>query len=197
MVKGASLLGVNFGLVIEHFRFCASNQTFSPLLKGMNLCWVQATITCRASSWAAKASFWVAVRFLSLVSIAGIVEFWMTEGETTNELDPLKGLTRLLTLVEVMKEGGRESLGLKSLIQRSYWGNSKRTWLKFSGSNFGLYILLILFVHDCMGSTDTVCIRKTLSPGLWVRKLSRQCIEWKHRHVWCMRHQNGRKEKKA
>ena len=26
--------------------------------------------------------------------------------ETTNELDPLKGLTRLLTLVEVMREGG-------------------------------------------------------------------------------------------
>ena len=26
--------------------------------------------------------------------------------ETTNELDPLKGLTRLLTLVEVMKGGG-------------------------------------------------------------------------------------------
>ena len=51
----------------------------------------------------------------------------MTEGETTNELNPLKGLTRLLTLVEVMKEGGKESLGLKSLIQRSYWGNSKRT----------------------------------------------------------------------
>ena len=26
--------------------------------------------------------------------------------ETTNELNPLKGLTRLLTLVEVMKGGG-------------------------------------------------------------------------------------------
>ena len=49
------------------------------------------------------------------------------ECETTNELDPLKGFTRLLTLVEVMRNGGRESLGLKSLIQRSYWGNSKRT----------------------------------------------------------------------
>ena len=110
--------------------------------------------------------------------------------------NPLKGLARLLTLVEVMR-GGRELLGLKSLIQRSYWGNSKRTWLKFSGGNFGFYILLIMFIHDCMGSTDTVCIRQTLSPGLWVRKLSRQCIEWKHRHVWCVRHQNGRKEKKA
>ena len=47
--------------------------------------------------------------------------------ETTNELDPLKGLTRLLTLVEMKRKGGRESLRLKSLIQRSYWGNSKRT----------------------------------------------------------------------
>ena len=29
---------------------------------------------------------------------------WM--GETTNELNPCKGLTRLLTLVEVMRKGG-------------------------------------------------------------------------------------------
>ena len=36
--------------------------------------------------------------------------------ETTNELDPLKGLTRLPTLVEVIRKGGRELLGLKSLI---------------------------------------------------------------------------------
>ena len=47
-------------------------------------------------------------------------------GETTNELDPLKGLT-LGCLLEDRVNGGRESLGLKSLIQRSYWGNSKRT----------------------------------------------------------------------
>ena len=46
--------------------------------------------------------------------------------ETTNELDPLKGLT-LGCLLESRVEGGRESLGLKSLIQGSYWGNSKRT----------------------------------------------------------------------
>ena len=38
MVKGPSLLGANFGLVTEHFRFHTSNQTFSPLLKGMNFC---------------------------------------------------------------------------------------------------------------------------------------------------------------
>ena len=129
-----------------------------------------------------------------------IIDGWLCsmsmDFETTNELDPLKGLTRLLTLVEVMR-GGRESLGLRSLIQRSYWGNSKRTWLKFSGSDFGLYILLIMFVHDYMGSTNTVYIRQTLSPGLWVWRLSRQCIEWKHEHVWCMRHQNRREEKEA
>ena len=40
MVKGPFLLGANFGLVTEHFRFCASNQTFFPFLKGMNLCQV-------------------------------------------------------------------------------------------------------------------------------------------------------------
>ena len=117
--------------------------------------------------------------------------------ETTNELNPLKGFTGLLTLVGMKRKGGENHLGLKSLIQRSYWINSKKTWLKFSGSDFGLYILLILSVHDCMESTDTICIRKTLSPGLWVQKLSRLCIEWKHEHVWCMRHQNGREEKKA
>ena len=38
MVKGPSLFGVNFGLVTEHFKFHASSQTFSPFLKGMNLC---------------------------------------------------------------------------------------------------------------------------------------------------------------
>ena len=38
MVKGPFLLGVNFRLVIECFRFRASNQIFSPFLKGMNLC---------------------------------------------------------------------------------------------------------------------------------------------------------------
>ena len=116
--------------------------------------------------------------------------------ETTNELDPLKGLTRLLTL-------GKMERDLRAKAQESYlmwgdlWGNSKRTWLKFSGGDFGLYILLILFVHDCIKSIDTVCIRKTLSPGLWMQKLSGLCIEWKHEHVWCMRYQNGREEKKA
>ena len=49
--------------------------------------------------------------------------------------------------------------------------------MKFSGGDFGLYILLIMFVHDCIESTDTECIKKILSPGLWVRKLSRQCIK--------------------
>ena len=46
----------------------------------MNLCQVWAAITCRANSWAARASFRAAVRFLSLVSTAGMVEFWIMEG---------------------------------------------------------------------------------------------------------------------
>ena len=46
MVKGPSLFGANFGLVTEHFKFCASSQIFSSFLKGMNLCQAQAAITC-------------------------------------------------------------------------------------------------------------------------------------------------------
>ena len=80
MVKGPSLFGANFRLVTEHFKFRASSQTFSPFLKGVNFCRVRAAITCQASSWAARASFRAAVRFLSLVSTAGMVEFWIMEG---------------------------------------------------------------------------------------------------------------------
>ena len=36
-------------------------------------------MTCRANSWAAKASFQAVIRFLSLVSTAEMVESWMTE----------------------------------------------------------------------------------------------------------------------
>ena len=75
MVKGPSLFGVNFGLVTECFKFHASSQTFSPFLKGMNFCRVWAAITCQANLWAASASFRAAVRFLSLVSTAGMAEF--------------------------------------------------------------------------------------------------------------------------
>ena len=38
MTKGPSRLGVNFGLVMEHFKFWASSQTLSPFLKGVNFC---------------------------------------------------------------------------------------------------------------------------------------------------------------
>ena len=79
MVKGPSLFGVNFGLVTEHFKFHASSQTFSPFLKGMNLCRMRAAITCQANSWATRASFRAAVRFLSLVSTAEMIEFWIME----------------------------------------------------------------------------------------------------------------------
>ena len=90
-------------------------------------------------------------------------------------LTHLKVSPRLLTRVEG-KMGG-ENQWVQESYSKSCWGNSKRTWLKFSGSDFGLYILLILFVHDCIGSTNTVCIRQTLSPGLWVWKLNRLCIK--------------------
>ena len=36
IMKGPSHLGANFGLVMEHLRFLASNQTLSPLANGVN-----------------------------------------------------------------------------------------------------------------------------------------------------------------
>ena len=36
IVKDPSLLGMNLELMIEHLRFLASNQTLSPLEKGVN-----------------------------------------------------------------------------------------------------------------------------------------------------------------
>ena len=80
MVKGPSLFGANFGLVIERFKFRASSQILSPFTKGVNFCQVRAAMTCRANSWAANASFRAAVRFLSLVSTAGMVELWIIGG---------------------------------------------------------------------------------------------------------------------
>ena len=35
MVNGPFLLGVNFGLMISHFRFLASSHTLSPLAKDL------------------------------------------------------------------------------------------------------------------------------------------------------------------
>ena len=52
----------------------------SPFLKEMNLCRVQAAITCWANLWAARAPFQATVRFLSLVSTVGMAEFWIMEG---------------------------------------------------------------------------------------------------------------------
>ena len=34
--KGSFLFWCNFGLAMEHFRFLASSQTLSPLVKGVN-----------------------------------------------------------------------------------------------------------------------------------------------------------------
>ena len=80
MVKGPSLFGANFGSVIECFKFRASSQTFSPFVKGMNFCRVQAAMTCQANSCAANALFRAAIRFLSLVLTAGMAEFWIIDG---------------------------------------------------------------------------------------------------------------------
>jgi len=80
MVKGPLRFGVNFGLATERFRFLASSQTLSPLLKGVNPQRVREAMTCRASSWEARASSRAAVRAFRRVSTVGIEELVMMEG---------------------------------------------------------------------------------------------------------------------
>ena len=53
----------------------------------------------------------------------------------------LKVSPRLLTRVKDKRQG--ENLWVQESYSESHWENSKRTWLKFSSSDFGLYILLI------------------------------------------------------
>ena len=50
MVNGPSHLGANFRLIIRCFRFLASNQTLSPLTKGLKPLQERKDMTCRASS---------------------------------------------------------------------------------------------------------------------------------------------------
>ena len=50
IINGPSRLGANFGLIIRCFRFLASNQTLSPLTKGLKPLQEREDMTCRASS---------------------------------------------------------------------------------------------------------------------------------------------------
>ena len=45
MMKGPSLLGANLGFAMWCFKFLASNQTFSPLVNGVNFPWKQDFMT--------------------------------------------------------------------------------------------------------------------------------------------------------
>ena len=80
MVNGPSRLGANFGLIIRCFRFWASSQTLSPLAKGLKPLREQEFITCRASSWVARASLGAAERVFRRDSTVGMEVSEMTEG---------------------------------------------------------------------------------------------------------------------
>ena len=80
MVNGPSRLGVNFGLMIRHFRFLASSQTLSPLTKGLNPLQEREDMTCRASLWAARASLQAAERVFRWDSTVGMEVSAITEG---------------------------------------------------------------------------------------------------------------------
>ena len=74
IVKGPSRLGANLGLAMERLRFLASNQTLSPLAKGVNPRLLREDMTWWVSLWAARASSRVVTRDLRQDSTAGIEE---------------------------------------------------------------------------------------------------------------------------
>ena len=80
IVKGPSHFGVNLGFAIEHLRFLASNQTLSPLAKGVNPQLLREDMTWQASSWVARASSQAATRDFRWDSTAGMEELEIKEG---------------------------------------------------------------------------------------------------------------------
>ena len=80
IVKGPSLLGANFRLAMECFRFLASNHTLSPFLKGLKPWQFLEDMTWWASSWAARVSSLAVLRDFRWVSTVGIEVSGMTVG---------------------------------------------------------------------------------------------------------------------
>ena len=50
MVNGPSLLGVNLGLIMRHFRFLASSHTLFPFAKGLKPLQEREDMTCHTNS---------------------------------------------------------------------------------------------------------------------------------------------------
>ena len=67
---------------MEHLRFLASNQTLSPLAKGVNHWLLCEDMTWQASSWTARASSQAVMRDLRWDSTAKIEELEIREGKT-------------------------------------------------------------------------------------------------------------------
>ena len=80
IVKGPSRLEANFGFAIDRLRFLASNQTLSPLAKGVNPWLLCEDMTWRASLCVVRASSWAVTRDLRQDSTVGIEESVIREG---------------------------------------------------------------------------------------------------------------------
>ena len=80
IANGPSLFGMNFRLVMECFRFLASNHTLSSFSKGLKPHWFLENMTWQASSWEARASLQVAFRVFRQIPTAGIEVSRMTMG---------------------------------------------------------------------------------------------------------------------
>ena len=80
IVKGPSCLRANFGFVIEHLRFLASNQTLLPLVKGVNLQLLCEDMTLWMSLWIVRALSQTATRDFRQVFTVGMEESEIKEG---------------------------------------------------------------------------------------------------------------------
>ena len=79
IVKDPSCFRANFELVIERLRFLASNQTLSPLVKGVNPWLLHEDMAWWTSLCVARASSRMAIRDLRQDSTVGMEELEIKE----------------------------------------------------------------------------------------------------------------------
>ena len=80
ILKGPSLFAANLGSMMFLVSFCASSQTLSPIMNGVNLDWIQIFMVNQASSCMAEASSLDFTRSFSHFWQQGGPFYWWCQG---------------------------------------------------------------------------------------------------------------------